>query len=175
LAAIATARVLGLDFEEILFGLKEHFKLVPGRGDFINLGDIYILDHTYNATINSVSKACESLSQFKKFANKLILVLGSLDELENLSKDIHTNIGYYISALPIDTVVTVGNAAQFIGEGIRQINHNKKTISHCEDKNALPELIFNHLSPHTTVLMMGGKSLKLNQKLQQLVNRIKSS
>lgn len=175
LAAIATARILGLDFEEILLGLKEHFNLVPGRGNFINLGDIYILDHTYNATINSVSKACESLSQFKNFSNNLILVLGSLDELENSSKEIHTNIGYYISALPIDTVVTVGNAAQFIGEGIRQINHNKKMISHCEDTNALPELIYSYLSSHSTVLMMGGKSLNLNHKLEQLVNRINGS
>ncbi len=81
LAAISVSRVLGLEFDEINKGLRQNFQLIPGRGNLINLGDIYILDHTYNATINSVSKACDSLVQFKKYSHNLMLVLGSLDEV----------------------------------------------------------------------------------------------
>jgi UDP-N-acetylmuramoyl-tripeptide--D-alanyl-D-alanine ligase len=172
LAAIATARILDFEFEEILQGLKNNFKLMAGRGNFINLDDVYILDHTYNATINSVSKACEALVQFKRFSKNLILVIGSLEDLGTTTKDVHMNIGYYISALPIDTVVTLGNDAALVGEGIRKINHNKKNIEHCEDINTLPDLIRKLIIPHTTILMIGGRSLNLSQHLKTLTDKL---
>jgi UDP-N-acetylmuramoyl-tripeptide--D-alanyl-D-alanine ligase len=172
LAAIATARILNFEFEEIFDGLKNSFKLMTGRGNFINLGDVYILDHTYNATINSVSKACEALVQFKRFSKNLILVIGSLEDLGSAAKDVHMNIGYYISALPIDTVVTLGNDAALVGEGIRKINHNKKMIEHCNDINALPDLISQLIVPHTTILMIGGRSLNLSQHLKILTDKL---
>jgi UDP-N-acetylmuramoyl-tripeptide--D-alanyl-D-alanine ligase len=175
LAAIATARILNFEFDEIQNGLKHHFKVIPGRGDFIELGDIFILDHTYNATINSVTKACESLVQFKNFSKNLILVIGSMDELGEKTINVHKNIGYYISALPIDIVITIGQDASYIAEGIRQINHNKKLVYHCETAEQLPQKLFNQLSPHTTILITGGKSLNLKDYLAKIVAKIKPS
>lgn len=173
LAAIAVSRVLGFEFDEINKGLRENFQMIPGRGNLINLGDIYILDHTYNATVNAVSKACDSLVQFKKYSHQLMLVLGSLDEVSPSMKDIHLNIGYYISALPIDIIITVGESAKFIAQGIRKINHNKKVLKHCDVPEAVTEQVQKLLSPHTTILMMGAKSLNLSQQLQQLVSRLR--
>lgn len=175
LAAIAAARILNFEFDEIGVGLKEHFEMFPGRGDFINLNDVYILDHTYNATVNSVSKACESLVNFKHYSKNLILVLGDIEEIGEAAKNVHMKIGYYISALPINTVVTVGQSSQFIGDGIREINHTKKIIVHCQQPEQLPDTIYNYLSPNTTVLMIGGKSLNLKNRLEQLVRQIKKT
>jgi UDP-N-acetylmuramoyl-tripeptide--D-alanyl-D-alanine ligase len=175
LAAIATARILDFEFEEIIEGLKKNFKLIPGRGNFKAIGDIQILDHTYNATVNSVTKACESLVQFKKYSNKLILVLGSLEDLGDEAKEIHRKIGFYISALPIDVVLTVGNDARFVGEGIRQINHNKKLVKHASKPIEIPEVIPKYIEPKTTLLMIGGKSLKLSSHLKKLISVLKKS
>ncbi|UCF65137.1 MAG: hypothetical protein JSW33_04695 [bacterium] len=172
LAAIATARVLNFEFEEIMEGLKDDFKLIPGRGNFITKGDIQFLDHTYNATVNSVSKACESLVQFKKFSKKLILVLGSLEDLGDAAREIHMNIGYYISALPIEVVITVGDDARYIGEGIRKINHNKKTVQHSPTPNEVPATVQQFLEPHSTVLMMGGRALHLSDQLHKLITTL---
>ncbi len=172
LAAIATARALNFEFDEISDGLKKNFKLISGRGNLLQTDGIYILDHTYNATINSVPKACESLVQFRKFSGNLILVVGSLEDLGKVTQDVHTNIGYYISALPISMVITVGEDARLIGEGIRKINHNKKLIEHCNDPAALPELLLKSITPNTTVLMTGGKKLNLSGHLQQFVSRL---
>lgn len=175
LSAISTARILGFEFDEIQKGMEQNFKMVPGRGDLLNLGDVYILDHTYNATINAVNKACESLVHFKKFSRNLILVIGSLEGLGRSAKKIHLNLGYYISALPIDTVVTVGNDAKWIGEGIRRINHNKKTVHHCGQPKALSETVMNYLEPHTTVLMIGGKSLNMSNELKKFTALVEKS
>ncbi len=175
LAAIATARILNFEFEEIIEGLKKNFKLIPGRGNFTAIGDVQFLDHTYNATVNSVSKACESLVQFKKYSNNLILVLGSLEELGDEAKEIHMKIGYYISALPIDVVLTVGNDARYVGDGIRQINHNKKVVQHCEAPQEIPALVPKYIQPNTTLLMIGGRSLKLSTQLKKLMTVLKKS
>lgn len=175
LAAIAAARILNFEFDEIQNGLKNHFKMIPGRGNFIELGDVFILDHTYNATVNSVTKACESLVQFKNFSKNLILVIGSIDELGERTINIHKNIGYYISALPIDIVITIGQDANYIADGIRQINHNKKLLYHCQTAEQLPQTILNLLSPNTTILMTGGKSLNLKDYLANIVDKIKPS
>jgi UDP-N-acetylmuramyl pentapeptide synthase len=175
LAAIATARILGFEFEEIIEGLKKNFKLVPGRGNFISIGDVQILDHTYNATVNSVTKACESLVQFKKYSDKLVLVLGGLEDLEDATTEIHRKIGYYISALPIDVVLTVGKDAQHVGEGIRQINHNKKVVQHCKVPQEIPTLATKFIQPRTTLLMIGRKSLKLSAQLKKLISVLKKS
>ncbi|MEJ2635329.1 MAG: Mur ligase family protein, partial [Calditrichia bacterium] len=174
LAAISTARILNFEFEEIKQGLENNFELLPGRGNLVDLKDVYILDHTYKATVNAVTKACESLVQFKKFSKHSILVIGSMDELGNSSEDIHLNLGYYISALPIDTVITVGKDAGLVGEGIRRINHNNKIIDHCLNPDALPDTLMKRLVPHTTILMIGGKSLNLQEKLRQLKQKIQS-
>lgn len=175
LAAITAARILNFEFDEIQNGLKNQFKMIPGRGNFIELGDVFILDHTYNATINSVTKACESLVQFKNFSKNLILVIGSMDELGEKTINIHKNIGYYISALPIDMVITIGQDANYIAEGIRQINHNKKLLYHCQTAEQLPQTILNLLSPNTTILMTGGKSLNLKDYLANIIAKIKPS
>ncbi len=174
LAAIAVGRILQFDFEEIQEALRNDFQLLPGRGELIDLGDIFILNHTYNATINAVTKACESLIQFKKFSKKLMLVLGGMEGLEKYSEKVHLNLGYYLSALPIDIIVTVGEDAHLVGKGIRQINHTKKIIHQCDDVSALADTVYRFLEPHTTVLMIGGKSLKLQDQLSLLTDKIKT-
>ena len=65
LAAVSIARILGFDFSEIIDGLQNNFELIPGRGNLIRLKDLYLLDHTYNATVNTVPKAVESLAHFQ--------------------------------------------------------------------------------------------------------------
>ncbi len=174
LAAIATARALGFEFEEIISGLEKNFEMLSGRGNLIDLGDIFILDYTYNATVNAVTKACESLVNFKKFSKNLILVLGDLENLGQLSLKIHKSLGYYISALPINVVLTVGEDARYVGEGIHEINHNRKIIEHCQIPENISEQLIKYIDSHTTILIIGGKSLKLHQSLQNLVQIIQS-
>ncbi|GAB4364296.1 MAG: hypothetical protein Kow0042_02800 [Calditrichia bacterium] len=172
LAAVSIARVLGLEYDEIKTGLENNFKLLPGRGNLIDLKDVYILDYTYNATLNAVTKACESLVQFKNFSKNLVLVLGNLESVGKSVENIHLNLGYYISALPINVVITVGDNAKFVGEGIRRINHNRKVISHVAEPESLPQTILDYLTPHTTLLMMGEKSLNLKGQLKKLIEQI---
>lgn len=172
LAAISVARVLHFGFDEIKDALENDFQLLPGRGNLITRDDIHILDHTYNATINSINKACESLVQFKKFSRQLILVVGDLDVADELADAVHTNLGYYLSALPIDVVISVGEKAAKIVEGIRRINHTKKQLVTCQEPELLPSSILEHLLPHSTLLVTGGRALNLGGYLEKTLRKI---
>lgn len=174
LAAISVARALNFDFEIIRKSLEEKFEMLEHRGNLIQAEDIYILDHSYDATINSINKSCESLVQFKSYSKKLILVIGHIGNLGQKSKAIHLNLGYYLSALPIDTIITIGEEAKGIADGIRKINHAKKHIESVFETEALSGRIMHHLEPNSTVLVIGNRSLKLNQTIDVLVSKVKS-
>ncbi len=173
LAAIAVARVLDFDFQEIRQALETRFQLLPGRGGLINLKDVYLLDYSYTATVNSVGKAIESLVQFKKYSRKLVLILGDLEDAGEKTEAIHRNLGYFISALPIDVVITVGEYARLTGEGIKKINHHSKTIHHCKNVGVLNDLIRHYVEPHTSLLITGRKIMKLGKVVQRFVQQMK--
>ena len=174
LAAISIARVLDIDFSTIQNSLEEKFEQLEHRGNLIRLDDVNILDHTYDATINSIHKSCESLALFRNYSKKLILVIGHIANLGESSQNIHHNLGYYISALPIDTIITVGKEAKWIADGIRKINHTKKQFESCFHSEELVETINRHLEPHTTILFIGSKKLQLHNVIDKISFKLKS-
>lgn len=166
LAAISVARALGFEFQEIQNSLHHHFRQLKHRGDLFQKNGINILDHTYDASVNSVTKACESLAQFKPFSENLILVIGDVRNLGPKSKQFHLNLGFYISALPIDCVITIGKNSKYINEGIKKINHTNKKLESCYDFPQLRKTIQKNLKPNTTMLLMGSKELKLTDFIE---------
>ena len=174
LAAISIARVLDIDFNTIRKSLEQKFELLEHRGNLITFEDVNILDHSYNATINSIHKSCESLAQFRPYSKKLILVIGHIPNLGENSQNIHHNLGYYISALPIDTIITVGNEAKWISDGIRKINHTKKQFESCDGSDELVEKVLHHLEPQSTVLFIGSKGIRLGTAIDKLSSVLKS-
>lgn len=172
LLAISVARLLEIEFDAIREGLEQRFSLLDHSGNLIRRGNINILDYSYDASINSVTKACESLAQFKPFSEKLILVIG---DIRNPGPDVagtHLKMGYYIAAQPIDVVLTIGEDARLIGEGIRRLNHTKKIVESSADAPALLERLAAHLTPDSTVLFIGSRNLHLEDALQALQKMI---
>jgi UDP-N-acetylmuramoyl-tripeptide--D-alanyl-D-alanine ligase len=175
LTAISIARALNVDFKTIRDSLEDKFELLEHRGNMIQLEDVNILDHSYDATINSVHKSCESLAQFKPYSKKLILVIGNISNLGKDSQNLHYNLGYYISALPIDTIITIGHETKWISEGVLKINHTKKQIENCFENDELPEKIMHHLEPNSTLLFIGSKNLRLSDVIEKIVKKLRST
>ncbi len=172
LAAIAVARVLGIEFEEIRDALETRFQLLPGRGGLIHLKDVYLLDYSYTATVNSVGKAIESLVQFKKYSRKVVLILGDLEDPGAKTEVVHRNLGYFVSALPIDVIITVGESARLVGEGVKKMNHHPKVVQHCKNLANLDDLMMHFLEPHTSLLITGKKSLQLGKVVKKFVEKL---
>ena len=172
LTAIAAARLLGIEFDDIREGLENRFSLLEHRGNLIKCERGYILDYTYDATVNSVTKACESLAQFEKFSDKLILVIGDISEPGPDIPGAHLKLGYYLAALPVDTVISVGKNARYVVDGIKRINPQNKIGVSCLNHAELLEIIDDHLVPNATVLFIGSRDLELDIPLKEIAQRM---
>ncbi len=84
-------------------------------------------------------------------------------------KETHLKMGYYISALPIDIVITIGEQAKYVVEGINQINHTKKKLEVCSDHEQLLACIKSYIAPETTLLFIGSSELNLDQVIGSLL------
>jgi len=172
LAAISVARLLNFSFDEIKQGLEERFSILEHRGNLIQIKSINILDYSYDATINSIIKSCEALVQFKSYSDKLILVIGNINNPGPDPMQTHLNFGYYLSALPIDTVITYGELAKFVGQGISEINHTNKKLITTQKPQELISVVQDQLSDNSTLLVTGAKKLGMDLILQNLLQKI---
>ena len=161
LAAIAVARALGVENSTIASALEQDYTILEGRGNLIREGEFYILNYTYDATINSVPRACEALVQFRNHCEHLTLIIGDMRDAEGDGRVAHLNLGFYLSALPIDTVITVGSKAAYVAEGIRRINHTRKQMLSFPDAAALRARLEEFLKPGSAILMTGSRELNL--------------
>ena len=174
LAAIAAARIFGVEFDQIRRQL-ETFRVPAHRGNLISMNDIHILDYTYDARINSVNRAAESLVQFKPYAERLVMVIGGVSDPGPRISESHLKIGFYLAALPIDVIITVGEHGADILRGIRQINHSHKILKHCERPEDIPAVLKPYLTPGTAALITGSKALQLETVVDSLPQWLNTS
>lgn len=147
LAAVAALVNLGYQLTSVLDIFQNHFQLPAGRGKLYKIDQKYILDESYIATPRAVAKSTRSLVSFKAYVDKLVLVIGDMQELGTNVEEQHLNMGYFVSALPIDHVITVGHYADLVGKGVSLIQNTGKTVVNCNSVddilNALDRLKLN--------------------------------
>ena len=131
LAAVSTLVALGLDIKNIIKIFQSEFQLPAGRGKLYQLKNHYVIDESYTATPRALAKTTRSLVSFKSYVDNLVLIIGDMEESGPNIEEQHLNMGYFISALPIDYVITVGNYADYIGKGVSLIHNTGKSIVNC--------------------------------------------
>lgn len=108
-AAVLIAKELSLTNEQIVAGTAN---VVPfaGRMQLLKgIKDSTIIDDSYNASPLAVAAALETLQSVD--APQRIALLGNMNELGDMSKDAHEQIGTLCDAQKLDLVVTLGKDA----------------------------------------------------------------
>ncbi len=141
LAAITTCESLGFQRDEIIDIFHDKYELPNGRGKMHNINGHYILDESYPATPRSLSKAARALIGFKDYTGQLILITGDMSGAGVNVEDQHLNMGYFLSALPIDHLITVGDYAKFIAKGASLIRSKDKHIHSVKSIDELMNLL----------------------------------
>lgn len=109
-AAATVAVKLGLSKEQVAKGL-EAIRPVAGRMQLLRgLRDSWLIDDTYNSSPKSALAALQTLYLFP-VAQK-IAILGSMNELGEVSEAAHKRVGEACDPAQLDWVVTVGEQAQ---------------------------------------------------------------
>lgn len=108
-AAAAVASKLGMDSDEIIGGLAK-VRALPGRMNVLRgLKNTMIIDDSYNSSPLAVASALREL--YKVSAPQKIAVLGSMNELGEMSEDEHKKLGELCDPSQLAWVVTVGEQA----------------------------------------------------------------
>ena len=124
LCAITVGKLFDIPESSIKEGLL-NFTISANRMDVIKTKGYTLIDDSYNANYDAMVYALKYLNNL---SGRKIAVLGTMLELGDFSKDIHLKLGKEIDNLNIDLVLTVGEDAKYINEGIRNtLNYHFKT------------------------------------------------
>ena len=135
---MASLTSLGFNIHTIIDVFQTKFQLPEGRGKLHRINGYYIIDESYNATPRSVAEASRAMIGFKPSVKKVIYILGDMIESGPNIEEQHLNMGYFLSALPIDCLITVGHYAEYIGKGVTHIQGSEKIVKNC---NSIDEIL----------------------------------
>lgn len=110
LAAISLTKELGVGYEVQRAAIAE-VRTEPGRMEPIWIGDLLIIDDTYNANPVSMKAAIDFAA---RSARRKIFVLGDMLELGAGSENLHHEVGVYAQH-HADVLLTYGNEAEVYG------------------------------------------------------------
>lgn len=161
LAAVATARELGLTWEEIISGAT---KVCPvnRRLELVQWGEVCVVNDCYNACEDSMKAALDSLPPPRP-GGKRIAVLGEMRELGAFAKACHEAVGRY--ALDrVDLLLTLGEGGRLYGHCWEQAG---RSTCHFHDRDALKSHLWGLAEAGDSVLLKGASGLEMWRLLER--------
>jgi len=171
LGAIAVSWDFGVSIDEIKEALRE-FRVPNMRMEVKRIGDIKIINDTYNSNPLSMRQAIEALKDMTTKGRK-ILVAGDMLELGNLSGRFHHLVGRQAAESGIDLIVAVGKLAEHIVNGAQEAGMNQKKIKMCNLTKDACEAVVNLIKKGDTILVKGSRAMKMEQIVAELETQFK--
>lgn len=166
LAAAACASTLGVEHDIIAEELED-FRASPMRGEIIECRGIKIIDDTYNANPQSVRETIQVLQDIGE--GRRIAVLADMLELGKATKDAHYNLGKFIAKSKVDIIITVGELARYIAEGVANNSKEKEGYSY-DDKHSALQKLLDIIRPNDTILIKGSRKMEMEEIVGHLQN-----
>lgn len=138
------------------------------RMDKIKLkDDIVVINDAYNASVDSMISALETLSNLDTQGRK-VAVLGDMFELGDMSRDAHTRVGEVAAARNIDFVICVGKDSKYIYEGAVDKGIDKHKILYYRTKEELIDDIHELVKAEDTIIIKASRGMHLEKVIERL-------
>ena len=166
IASWAICKALGVSINDFAAAIKT-VKAASMRTETIRIGDVTILADCYNANPASMKNALAILSNMKSSKKgRKVFICGDMGELGSESKNLHQQLGLYISSTDIDILITVGELSAISAQTAEQnsdieIKSFKDVVSAC---NNLEKII----KDSDIVLVKGSRSAKLELTIEKI-------
>ncbi|WP_243299842.1 UDP-N-acetylmuramoyl-tripeptide--D-alanyl-D-alanine ligase [Bacillus litorisediminis] len=167
LAAIAVARFLQVDQETIKNQLECLSLSAMRMESHKGFNGALIINDAYNASPTSMKAAIELVQSLENYSKK-VLVLGDMLELGPSEKELHSEIGHFISANDIQYVYTYGPLASYIASGIRE-KGKSIAVKEFSNKDELRHAVKALLDEQTVLLVKASRGMKLEEVLEGLI------
>jgi UDP-N-acetylmuramoyl-tripeptide--D-alanyl-D-alanine ligase len=165
LAAIATARTVGISWDGIERGIGE-LKPASHRGVVIQWKGATLYDDTYNSNPYAVARALALLEQ-ADVKGRRIAVIGDMLELGEQELDFHRQSG---RAIPreVDVVIGVGKRTNALLEGAREAGFNGAALHHFDTAEHAGEFLRAFIQPGDLVLLKASRGVGLDKAVAML-------
>jgi UDP-N-acetylmuramoyl-tripeptide--D-alanyl-D-alanine ligase len=168
LAAFAVGTLLGVEEKKIKQRL-ERYKPSELRMELVRIGDIKVINDSYNANPVSMANALKTLKQMKTKGRK-IAVLGDMLELGEKTLDYHRELGRSVVESGIDLLLTVGKFSPSIGQGAKDHGMNPERISAFDNNEKASSYLLENLKAGDLVLIKGSRKMRLEEVVLSLKN-----
>ena len=160
LAAIATARAVGISWEGILQGVSQ-LKAAYHRGVIVRWNDAILYDDTYNSNPYALSSALALMEQ-AEVSNRRIAVIGDMLELGEREHEYHRQSG---AAIPrtIDVVIGVGPRSKSLLDGARDSGFRDESLHHFDDAAGATGFLRGFIRPGDLVLIKASRGIGLDR------------
>lgn len=169
LCAIAVGREIGMDPSSIATGLGKYVT-PPGRSSIVRVGDLILIDDTYNANPTSVEAAIACLNDWG-LDKKRVLVLGDMLELGAEAARLHEQIGAKASEARLTHVVTLGEHAADVAHGAIQQGMPVAGLAACPNLDVLQLVLDLWAEPGAIVLVKGSRGMQMERVVEWLKGR----
>ena len=166
LAAACTAHICGVPADEIADGLRQA-ELSGMRMQWLDRGDILIIDDAYNSSPTSCRAALETLSG-SAVGQRKVAVLADMLELGDYARKGHREIGRILGKLDVDIVVTVGDLAHGMGETAVEGGFPGECHHRYDDNASLVADLEDLIRPGDVVLVKGSRGCRLEEVVRAL-------
>ncbi|MDR3607899.1 MAG: UDP-N-acetylmuramoyl-tripeptide--D-alanyl-D-alanine ligase [Oligoflexia bacterium] len=173
LGAIATARLLGLDANAMLSGLK-NFVAAEGRSQVRELRDrVHVLCDYYNSQPKSLTAAVDLLGELAARlapGGERWACLGDMLELGPEELRFHREIAPKILALKLEHVLLFGERMKALQNELLQKGY-AGDLRHFESRDALAGALTSEIKGPATVLIKGSRGMKMEEVWKRLESR----
>ncbi len=163
LCAFAILEALGLDCKDFYKDLAD-FSPVEGRFRLLKVGELTLIDDTYNANPPSVRMALRSLSLFR---GQKVAVLGDMLELGEDSERYHREVGRLCVEFSIDLCLFFGNAMKHAYETCKELGGRCLFFKAYEE---LLQWLLEHANKEAVILFKGSRSMKMEKLVEGMLN-----
>lgn len=161
LAAYAVGKNYGLSDEEIKKGLLE-FELSGNRMQIIKTNNYTIINDTYNANLEAMKSAINSLCTYQK---RKVAILGDMLELGDYEEAIHQEVGEFLND-KVDLLITIGTRSEKMNEKYNGEKYHFKTKEEAQEK------IMPLLRENDTILVKASQGMKLFELVEYLKKKV---
>ena len=155
LAAAALGQHLGVDDEAIGSALSK-FQPFSRRSEVIRLGQVTVINDSYNANPGSMRAALEMLAEME--GQRKVVLLGDMLELGLSGPQLHVEMGQ-IAAEVADLIFTTGALGQHIADGARAAG--AEHVTHFVEKESAIAKLKSTLVVDDILLVKASRGLEL--------------
>jgi UDP-N-acetylmuramoyl-tripeptide--D-alanyl-D-alanine ligase len=171
LLAVAMARQLGFEWEEISAGLR-NLQLTSMRLElqYSEKRKLLLINDAYNANPASMQAALNVLASRAATGCRAIAVLGDMYELGDYEEEGHQLVGKKAKETGVAYLITVGDKARQIATGALNAGMEEENIHICLGNNDAIDILNKIIQPNDVILIKGSRGVKM----EEIANRLLS-